>query len=111
MTRSNRKLKNGGYPPEWTEIFKRSIRQRDNYLCAICQGGGRMDVHHIDYTKLHTTRDNCISLCRTCHDRVHDSSWAEKQDWKLKLWRIAAERERKYRAVNSGTRQALRTRP
>lgn len=83
-----------GYPPEFNDKFRREIRQRDKLRCAICQKKKRLDVHHIDYKKQHTTRFNCISLCRDCHTMIHRSSWAYKQEWKYKLWRITAERER-----------------
>lgn len=83
-----------GYPPEFDETFRRKVRKRDNYCCAICGRKERMDVHHIDYVKEHTTVLNCISLCRSCHLQLHRLSWIEKQDWKYKLWRLAGERER-----------------
>lgn len=82
------------YPPEFDENFRKDIRRRDGYECAICNRKTRLDVHHIDYVKAHTTCLNCISLCRNCHNKIHRSAWAVKQDWKYKLWRVTAERER-----------------
>ena len=54
------------YPPSFNNKFKRMIRERDNYTCAICHHSGRC-IHHIDYNKDNTTPKNCITLCRHCH--------------------------------------------
>lgn len=81
------------YPSEFNDNFKRKIRKRDKFCCAICNENKRVDIHHIDYIKEHTTVLNCISLCRNCHFGVHRSGWVMRQEWKYRLWRIAAERE------------------
>jgi hypothetical protein len=91
-----KKFSYAGYPPEFDENFKREIRKRDGLCCAICHTKARLDVHHIDYRKYHTTRFNCISLCRDCHQMIHRSAWVVRQEWKYKLWKITAEREGSY---------------
>lgn len=83
-----------GYPPEFNDTFRRYIRRRDGNRCSICDKKVRLDVHHIDYIKEHTYPLNCISLCRNCHKGIHRSSWIMKQEWKYRLWRLAAEREK-----------------
>ena len=30
-----------------------------------------LDVHHIDYNKLLTIPQNCISLCKNCHTKTN----------------------------------------
>lgn len=54
------------YPATFNEQFKRVIRERDNYTCAICNGYGK-HVHHINYVKMDTVPENCITLCNSCH--------------------------------------------
>jgi endogenous inhibitor of DNA gyrase (YacG/DUF329 family) len=60
------------YDFNFNNNFKNSIRQRDNQICLVC-GIHReklkksLDIHHIDYNKLNTCKENCISLCRSCH--------------------------------------------
>lgn len=54
------------YSIDWTETLKRSIRERDNYICQICSQYGNV-VHHIDYNKLNCNPDNLITLCHCCH--------------------------------------------
>lgn len=66
----NRKYKN------FTSIFKNKIRKRDNQVCMLC-GIHReklyraLDVHHINYDKHLTIKENCISLCKSCHTKTH----------------------------------------
>ena len=58
------------YPVDWTETLRKSIRERDKYVCQICskpQGDEALSVHHIDYDKKNCNPDNLISLCRSCH--------------------------------------------
>lgn len=85
------------YPPEFSAEFKRYIRSRDGYVCSnpSCGRRLRLDVHHIDYNRYNTIKENCISLCRDCHRMIHQSSWTAKHSWKIILWEIAAQRERK----------------
>jgi hypothetical protein len=54
------------YPVDWTRTLKRSIRERDRYICQICSGNG-FYVHHIDYNKKNCNPENLITLCRKCH--------------------------------------------
>jgi 5-methylcytosine-specific restriction endonuclease McrA len=101
MGRTYRKKSSTGYgfkihyPPEFNEEFKKAVRTRDGYTCAICNQRNRLDVHHIDYNRYNTIRLNCISLCRDCHKMIHLSGWTRKHEWKMKLWQLASERERK----------------
>lgn len=72
------------YPPEWTDKFRLSIRKRDNFHCVVCGKYERgLAVHHIDADKNNTTQENCISLCRVCHTKVHAVKRAET--WKVLL--------------------------
>lgn len=52
---------------------------KDNYrkwnpnikLCEICGSNRHLVVHHIDGNRKHSTPDNLIMLCRSCHATVH----------------------------------------
>ena len=66
------------YPSTWTESFRRSIRKRDAFLCALCdrhqdEFNRSHDVHHIDGDKMNTTKENCISMCGRHHMIVEHS--------------------------------------
>lgn len=62
------------YTVDWTQTLKRSIRERDHYICQICkkiQGDITFDVHHIDRDKKNCKPDNLITLCRNCHNKTN----------------------------------------
>jgi len=63
------------YDQGWTNQFKKLIRNRDNNVCMLCNTHRdklrkALDVHHIDYDKLNSTKENCISLCHSCHGKT-----------------------------------------
>lgn len=59
------------YPPIWTRRFKRTIRRRDDYACAICGVAPSKIVHHIDYDKQNCDQLNLVTLCKPCHSRTN----------------------------------------
>lgn len=77
---SNNNMWNGGishlpYDINWTEKFKEMIRFRDNYCCVNCFQhqdvfNSKLSIHHIDGIKTNTFKENCVSLCKTCHGVV-----------------------------------------
>lgn len=58
------------YSLNFNKAFKKKVRQRDLYKCAVC-GNRALSVHHIDYDKQHTTFGNCITLCRSHHSKTN----------------------------------------
>ncbi len=65
------------YSLDWTETLKRSIRERDNYICQLCSQYGH-EVHHIDYNKKNNSPNNLICLCKKCHAKTN---WRNRDDW------------------------------
>lgn len=61
------------YPPTFNEAFKRRIRERDSYTCALCGALNSRDVHHINYVKDDTAPENCITLCTSCHSKTNSN--------------------------------------
>jgi len=64
------------YPLGWTRTFREQIRARDNYKCRSCgcheeENGRRLSVHHIDCNKENLNPENMVSLCMSCHMKVH----------------------------------------
>lgn len=60
------------YDDRFNKEFKRNIRKRDNYICMLCgihveKLKGTLNIHHINYDKLLSVPENCISLCKGCH--------------------------------------------
>lgn len=67
---------NGGksfepYSHDFNKLFKEAIRIRDNESCVICGSNKSLQVHHINYNKMISTKENCISLCSSCHVRTN----------------------------------------
>ncbi|HDY68434.1 hypothetical protein LCGC14_1872210 [marine sediment metagenome] len=60
------------YSTDWTETLKRSIRERDNYICQVSGQYGN-SVHHIDYDKKNCNPDNLITLCKRCNSKVNSN--------------------------------------
>jgi hypothetical protein len=58
------------YSVNFNKMFKELIIIRDN-KCVICYKDNQLDIHHIDYDKLNTTKENCITLCRNCHTKTN----------------------------------------
>lgn len=64
------------YGLDFNRRFKESIRVRDNYCCVVCNKmqedlGYELSIHHIDYDKLNSFPQNCVSLCRECHAKTN----------------------------------------
>lgn len=74
------------YNSEWKETLKRSIRERDGYLCQFCGKSQieevenlsrKLSVHHIDYNKYNCSPDNLITLCNSCHVKTN----TDRDNW------------------------------
>lgn len=57
------------YSIDWTETLRRSIKERDHYLCKVCNQYGN-SIHHIDYNKKNCNPNNLITLCKKCHGKT-----------------------------------------
>ncbi len=64
------------YTSDFNIRFKERIRERDGYTCQLCNlfeedhlklHKKRLTIHHIDYNKLNTFPQNCITLCTRCN--------------------------------------------
>jgi hypothetical protein len=76
-------ITNSPYSIDWTKTLKRSIRERDHYVCQLCsaiQEDEAFAVHHIDYNKLNCNSDNLITLCHNCHSKTNGNReyWQER---------------------------------
>lgn len=58
------------YSTDWTNTLKRSIRERDHYICQLCLKDG-YPVHHLDYNKKNCNPNNLITLCVSCNSKVN----------------------------------------
>jgi len=74
---------NGGksfkkHTPDFNAVFRRLIRDRDG-CCMLCNIGLNdlklikkdVHVHHIDYNRFNSIKQNCITLCNSCHTKTN----------------------------------------
>lgn len=55
----------------WSKTRARTLK-RDGYLCQGCLSVEASQVHHLTYERLgNELFIDLVSLCRTCHERVH----------------------------------------
>ena len=64
------------YSKEFNDKFKRLIRKRDNYICLKCgkhqeKEKHSLSVHHVNYDKKLTIRENCCTVCNSCNSEVN----------------------------------------
>jgi len=67
----------GGIKKVYSSRFRRKLRQlikkRDNFTCQNClKRTVMLVVHHIDENTKNDNLDNLITLCRSCHVRLHN---------------------------------------
>jgi len=68
------------YDEKFNRRFKKQIKDRDNYICQLCDKKIKLlHIHHIDYNKKNTCKENCISLCNNCHGETGKN----RENWKL----------------------------
>lgn len=55
----------------YTEKVKKSILERDGYVCQVCYApSSKLHVHHVDPNGS-ALPDNLITLCQSCHGAIH----------------------------------------
>lgn len=68
------------YTNEFNNSFKSEIKERDNFTCMKCGATEKeqlekfnisLHVHHIDYNKKNTYKENCCVLCLMCNTEVN----------------------------------------
>lgn len=94
-------MRSKDYKRKQWENKTKTIKKRDGFTCQECRRYGKsMDaecVHHIfpadKYPELFYNNNNLISLCKACHNKMHDrytqeitavgKRWQEKVKYKI----------------------------
>ena len=88
----NEKYRHWGYQKGINYGFantKAYVLNRDNYTCQYCKGkskDSRLHVHHIIFRSNGGSdeQENLITLCKTCHDKLHEGKISLKKNGKVK---------------------------
>jgi len=65
------------YNFEFTCTLRTTIKKRDGHQCRKCGHDGsdlRLFVHHIDMNKENNSENNLVTVCHSCHSRIHGGS-------------------------------------
>ena len=69
------------YGIRWNAI-KKEIKKRDNYKCRNenCKNKSKiLSVHHKDFIKINNDYSNLITLCKSCHSKLHPKGFIKTQ--------------------------------
>ena len=88
----NEKYRKWGYQKGINYGFantKAYVLSRDNYTCQHCKGktkDSKLEVHHIILRSQNGSDEesNLITLCKTCHDKLHEGKIKLKKTGKIK---------------------------
>ena len=58
------------YTYNWIRLSK-EIKKRDSNKCTKCGGTRNLAVHHVDFDKKNDSPLNLITLCKSCHSKLH----------------------------------------
>lgn len=76
--------------------IKQYVLERDNYKCQYCKGKSKdkyLHIHHIIFRSQGGSdhQNNLITLCKTCHDKLHDGKIDLKVKGKKSITKHATE--------------------
>ena len=83
------------YTTEFNKRFKTFVKERDG-CCMLCNVNFEdllklkrdVMVHHIDYNKLNSFKENCVALCNNCHSITNTN----RSHWKTFFQSLLKER-------------------
>ncbi|WAI00620.1 HNH endonuclease [Methanogenium organophilum] len=55
---------------EW-KALREQILDRDKRRCRLCGAGKYLHIHHRDGDRTNDAQENLVTLCESCHRRVH----------------------------------------
>ena len=68
-------ISNEPYCCDWIPEFKEIIKDRDGNKCLNpeCSSGKLLSVHHINYNKKNCSKENLITVCRSCNSKANSN--------------------------------------
>jgi len=60
------------YSKEFNKLLKEEIKKLDNNRCCKClEQNKKFAIHHIDYDKKNSNKNNLVTLCISCHTETN----------------------------------------
>lgn len=56
---------------EWKQVAE-MVKDRDGHKCVICGSTENLNAHHIGYEGDYLNENDIVTLCRRCHECLHD---------------------------------------
>jgi len=93
---------NGGssklpYAYTFTTKLKQQIKERDDFICLLCQTGDDLVIHHIDYNKMNCDQKNLVTLCRS-HNSIVNS---KRKFWEAKIKKLLRIKKNEVNSMNT----------
>ncbi len=68
--------------------LRKLVLERDNWTCQKCENDDELHCHHYEGVEINPIEsadvDNCITLCRKCHNETHQQDGCRMVDFKRK---------------------------
>lgn len=65
-------ISNGEYDFGFSDKLKQELKEECEYVCQLCfEKKENLSIHHIDYDKQNSSRENLIPLCNSCHSKTN----------------------------------------
>lgn len=58
------------YNRDFNKAFKQAVISRDS-KCIVCGVSISLSIHHVNYDKLVSLKENCVCLCNSCHAKTN----------------------------------------
>lgn len=63
-------------------LFIEEVMERDDFKCQKCGTPKNLTIHHKEFVRDNPSKiydkDNCITLCRKCHTKLHQKGGMKK---------------------------------
>lgn len=77
--KKNEKQRSKFYDTTYWQRIRASIIDRDHHQCVTCGDHTTLQVHHIDHKLTNNSRQNLVTMCRSCHAKLEREHQQQKR--------------------------------